>query len=143
MKKIMMITIAMFFAANTSVMAADAESEQEGSLKQIMQQLGSDYATLNQAILVKDFDAATEAAHAIAYHDKPSMGQRMRIMAELGTEMSDFKKADGRVHDLAIKIEAAARAHDMPLLIQTQSQMLTACMACHTSYRSRVTNLLQ
>jgi mono/diheme cytochrome c family protein/cytochrome c556 len=114
-----------------------------GTLKQIMQQLGHDYARLGHAILLENFDAAAEAAHAIAYHDKPSIGQRMKIMASLGTEMPKFKEADGKVHALAIKIEEAAKARDMPLLIQRQSQMLSACMACHETYRGRVVDLLK
>jgi len=115
MKKIMILTAAMFFAANAWAAAADKEPATDGSLKQVMQQLGGDYSSLNQAILVKDFDGAAEAAHAIAYHDKPSLGHRLKIMAELGAEMSDFKKSDEKVHDLAIKIEASASARDMPL----------------------------
>ncbi len=135
MKKIMILTVVMLLAGTT--WAGD------GSLKQIMQQLGKDYSSLNHAILLKDFDGAAQFAHAIANHDKPSMGQRLKLMGELGAEMSDFKKADGRVHDLAIKIEEAAKAKDMTLLIQRQSQLLSACMTCHASYRSRVVNLLK
>lgn len=130
MKKIILFAAAMLLATN--VYAG------ESSLKQVMQQLGSDYSDLDQAIFLEDFDAAAESAHAIAFHDKFSMEQRMKILSTLGTEMPNFKKADGKVHALAIKIEEAARAKDMGLLIQRQSQMLSACMACHTSYRSRV-----
>jgi cytochrome c556 len=114
-----------------------------GTLKQIMQQLGHDYARLGHAILLENFDAAAKAAHAIAYHDKPSMMQRMKIMASLRTEMPKFKEADGKVHALAIKIEEAAKARDMPQLIQRHSRMLSACMACHMPYRGKVISLKQ
>jgi cytochrome c556 len=135
MKKIVLFIAAMLLATNSYA--------EDGSLKEVMQQLGSDYSDLGDAILWEDFDAAAEAAHAIAYHDKPSMGQRMKILGTLGTEMPEFKKADGKVHELAIKIEEAAMAKDMPMLIQHQSRMLTACMACHTTYRSRVIKALK
>jgi len=117
-------------------------SASDGSLKQIMQQLGKDYSSLNQAILIKDFESAAGAAHAIAYHDTPSLGQRIKIMAVLRTDMAEFKEADGRVHDLAIQVEKAAKAKDMPSLIKYQSEMFNACMACHTNHRSRVAGLL-
>ncbi|MDT8376115.1 MAG: hypothetical protein RQ867_05160 [Mariprofundaceae bacterium] len=123
--------------------ALAGEPAVDGSLKQIMQQLGTDYSRLNHAILLEDFDAAAEAADAIAVHGKPSMGQRMKIMASLGTDMAAFKKADGAVHDLAVRVKEAAGTADMPLLIQHQSQLLSACMACHTTYRSRVAALLK
>jgi len=129
---------------NQPVVTAKPVTEaSDGSLRQIMQQLGRDFDSLNQAILREDFAGAEAAAHAIGFHDKPSMGQRMKLMSSLGTEMKNFKKADGVVHGLAIKLEAAAKAKDMPLLIQHQSQILSACMACHTSYRSRVVDLLK
>lgn len=153
MKKIIILSAAMLISANvwaadivttekTTQVQAGSEAS-DGSLKQIMQQLGRDFDSLNQAILREDFAGAETAAHAIGFHDKPSMVQRMKLMSSLGTEMKSFKKADGVVHGLAIKLEAAAKARDMPLLIKHQSQMLSACMACHTSYRSRVVNLLK
>ncbi len=114
-----------------------------GSLKAIMQQLGLDYAAVDDAILREDFDAAAEAAHGIAFHETPSMGTKMKLMASLRTEMKDFKKADGKVHHLALDIEKAAQAKDMKALIAKQSQMLSACMACHTSYRSRIIEILK
>jgi len=153
MKKMIILSAVMLISANAwasdiattdKVTQVQAGSEvSDGSLKQIMQQLGRDYDTLNQAILREDFAGAETAAHAIGFHDKPSVKQRMKLAGELGSEMKNFKKADGVVHGLAIKLEAAAKAKDMPLLIQHQSQMLSACMACHTSYRSRVVNLLK
>ncbi len=115
---------------------------EEGSLKAIMQQLGIDYVALESAILLQDFDAAAKAAHAIAFHDTPSFGTKMKLMANLRSDMPKFKEADDKVHTLAVETEAAAKAKDMKALIAKQSQMLGACMACHTSYRSRVIEVL-
>jgi len=121
----------------------DASAAEAGTLKSIMQQLGEDYAALDRAILMQDFDGAGMAAHHIAYHEKPSMFQKMKVIAALGAEMPAFKQADGKVHSLAVEIEQAAKAKDLPLLIQGQSGLLSACMACHTAYRVRVQNMLQ
>jgi len=120
-------------------MVAPKEGE---SLRVIMQQLGVDYAVLNDAILSEDFAGTATAAHAIAFHDTPSLGTKMKLMASLRSEMSDFKSADDKVHNLALDIEKAAKAKDMKTLIAKQSQMLSACMACHTSYRSRIMDIL-
>ncbi len=114
-----------------------------GSLKAIMQQLGVDYTALESAILLQDFDAAGKAAHAMAFHDTPSLGTKMKLMANLRTDMSKFKEADDKVHTLAVETEAAAKAKNMKVLIAKQSQMLSACMACHTSYRSRIIEILK
>lgn len=124
-----------------AAVAPAAEKAEEGSLRQVMQQLGRDYAAMNRAILLEDFDGAAESARAIAYHDTPSMGQRLKIMAALKAEMPNFKEADERLHRLAVAVEEAARAGDMERMIRHQSQMLAACMSCHRPYRSRVVNL--
>jgi len=42
-----------------------------------------------------------------------------------------------------VDIEKAAKAKNMKTLIAKQSQMLKACMACHTTYRSRVIEMLK
>lgn len=141
LRKITLISLTASVLIAMNVWAAEPASD--GSLKQIMQQLGKDYSNLNHAILMEDFDGVAGAAHAIAYHDKPSLGQRMKVLGALGSEMSEFKKADEKVHDLATRVEEAAKAKDMPLLMQRQSQMLAACMSCHTSYRSRIVNLME
>jgi hypothetical protein len=121
---------------NTSITA------EEGSLKAIMQQLGMDYAAVDEAILKEDLDAVAVAAHGIAFHDTPSLGTKMKLMGSLRSEMKGFKVADEKVHHLALDIEKAAKAEDMKTVIAKQSQMLSACMACHTSFRSRVISIL-
>ncbi len=124
-------------ARNTNITA------EEGSLKAIMQQLGMDYAAVDEAILKEDLDAVAVAAHGIAFHDTPSLGTKMKLMGSLRSEMKGFKAADGKVHHLALDIEKAAKAKDMKTVIAKQSQMLSACMACHTSYRSRIIDILK
>ncbi|HID37197.1 MAG TPA: c-type cytochrome [Ghiorsea sp.] len=116
---------------------------EEGSLKAIMQQLGLDYVALESAILLQDFDAAAKAAHAMAFHDTPSFGTKMKLMASLRSDMPKFKEADDKVHNLAVEIESTAKAKDMKTMIAKQSLMLSACMACHTSYRSRIIEILK
>ena len=130
-------------AREPETQAPTAAPAEAGTLKSVMQQLGRDYAALDHAVLVGDFAAAAVAAEHIANHEKPSMFQRMKIMAVLRTEMSAFKQADDKVHQLAMAIKQAAEKKDMSLLIQRQSGMLSACMACHTAYRSKIKDILK
>ncbi len=120
-------------------------SDKGGSatLRRIMRDLGSDYAALNDAILKEDFALAAEAAGRIARHPRPGMGERMRLMRALGDEIRGFKAADRKVHKLALEVEDAAKRRDMKALIERQSRMLGACMACHVGYRARVVEILR
>ena len=122
---------------------ASGASVKQSSLKAIMQQLGKDYAAIDAAILSEDFASAEQAAHGIAFHDEIPMATKMKLKKNLGSEMKSFKKADEKVHHLAHEIEQAAKAKDIQALIAKQSQMLGACMACHTSYRSRIIGILK
>jgi len=139
MKKTILLAATSLLLASHAY-AADVE---EGTFKSVMQQLGESYASLNQAILMNDFERAAQAANRIAHHDKPSMFQKMKIMGGLRSDMPNFKKNNDKVHQLALEIESAAKSKDMPLLINKQSDMLKACMACHTTYRSRVIDILK
>ena len=121
-------------------MQGQAEGE---SLRVIMQQLHIDYAALNAAVFSEDYETAAEAAYNIAYHDKIPMATKMKLKASMGKEMKTFKQMDMKVHHLALDIYKAAEAKDMKALVAKQSQMLSACMACHTSYRSRVIDILR
>ncbi|MBL1351929.1 MAG: cytochrome c [Zetaproteobacteria bacterium] len=148
-KTLALLTISL--CCTTTVLASDQSSQdpaishiaEEGTLKVVMQHLGQDYAALNQAILVEDFEQAAQSAHKIAYHDEPSMWQKMKIMGSLRTEVPDFKKTDEKVHQLALNIEKEAKAKNMNGLIQQQSNMLSACMSCHSTYRQRIIKILQ
>jgi len=139
MKKTILLAVVSLLLASHAY-AADTE---EVTLKSVMQQLGASYSSLNQAILIEDFDRAAQAANRIAHHDKPSIFQKMKIMAGLQTDMPSFKKADDKVHKLALGIEKSAKAKNIPRLIQQQSNMLSACMACHTTYKNRVIEILK
>ena len=113
------------------------------SLKAIMQQLDRDYNKLTYAILLADFDSAAEAANGVANHDKAPMAQKKKLKQALGEKMKGFKQADMKVHALAMSIKKAAKAKDMQTLIQRHSQMLGACMSCHSTYRSKALQILK
>ncbi len=127
----------------TSFNAVADETPKTITLKAVMQQLVSNYNTLNYAILMEDFSTIEAAAHNISDHDKPDLSQRKKIMKGLKAGMAGFKQADSKVHDLAVQIEEAAKAKNMSLLIEQQAKMLNACMNCHTQYREEVTKLLK
>jgi len=138
MKRTLLLVGASLLFASSAYATSD-----EGTFKSVMQKLGGNYNMLNQAILMEDYDRAAKAANKIANHDKPSMSQRMKVMSTLAMDMPNFKKADGKVHKLALQIEKSAKAKDMKMLIQQQSQMLKACMACHTTYRRKLIDVLK
>ncbi len=115
----------------------------EMTMKQVMQQLHTDFTRLNDAILMDDMQAAAVAAHGIANHAPPALSRRQQIKKALGTSMADFKAADMVVHGLAVKIAKAATAGDRDAVIRHQSAMLGACSGCHNRFRAQVSALFK
>ncbi len=108
------------------------------SLREVMQQLGQDLQQLQAALVDLDFPAVAAAATTIADHPTPSMRERGRVISTLGSDMGHFKAADGRVHDDAVALAAAATAGDAARSRELHRDLVAGCMACHAEFRDRL-----
>ena len=123
-------------------LCASADSATDTDLKTIMQDLRSDAALILDGLLIDDYDAIANAALKIADHPKIPPGQVALVVAELGSEMAAFKQFDTAVHDLSLAIQSAALEKDRGRAIASYQQMVGACLACHASFRQRVSTVL-
>lgn len=112
--------------------------EGDASLRQVMQGLGQEMCRLNGAILKEDFTQAAVSAQAIAEHPRPPLGERLRIMAELGSDMPRFKRGDDAVHDSAMALKAAAERKEPAAVLEHYLHLMAGCVECHNSFRARV-----
>lgn len=123
-------------------MTARADTDSDTDLKKIMQDLQSDSALVVQGLLIDDFDTVADAAARIANHPRIPPEQVALVAAELGTEMPAFKQLDTLVHNLALSIGAAAQEGDSNSIAANYTRMLDGCLACHASYKQRVSEVL-
>jgi cytochrome c556 len=123
-------------------MTARADTDSDTDLKKIMQDLQSDSALVVQGLLMDDFDTVADAAARIANHPRIPPEQVALIAAELGAQMPAFKQFDTLVHNLALSIGAAAQEGDSASIAANYSRMLHGCLACHASYKQRVSEVL-
>ena len=114
----------------------------EPNLQEIMQGLRTDVAEVTDGLLTDDFTKVAHGADGIANHARIPSEQIQRVATELGPEMATFKQFDNSVHDLALSIMAAAEEKDLNTAIADYQAMLTACFACHASYKDRVALVL-
>ena len=119
-----------------------ADSDAPSDLKQIMQALRDDSVLILNGLLVDDFDMVAEAAAQIADHPQIPAKQIALVAAELGEEMGAFKQYDTIVHDLSLAIRSAALENNRSRAITNYQQMINNCLACHSSYRQRVADVL-
>ena len=108
-------------------------------LKEIMQALRNNLVDISDGLLTDDFEKIAHGADAIADHPRIPPWQVKLVAAELGPEMAAFKGLDTVVHDLSLEIRAAATAHNRDGAIAAYQQLLEGCLACHSSYKARLT----
>ncbi len=70
------------------------------------------------------------------------MEQRKKIMATLGADAVDFRAADKRVHDNALKLVDAARTEQLPAVVERYQRLVDGCIVCHSRFRDRLRPVL-
>ena len=133
-----LLPVLVLFISSTAFPNADGEI----GLKKIMQDLQSDSALIVEGLLVENFETIDDAARRIANHPRIPPPQVALVAAELGSEMPNFKRLDTLVHDLALSIGDAAQEADAASIADNYKRMLDGCLACHASYRQRVSKVL-
>ena len=118
-------------------MSADAQSLQE-----IMQGLRNNLVEISDGLLTDDFTKVAQGAKSIAEHPRIAPAEVKLVAAALGPEMAAFKQLDTLVHDLALEINAAAKALDRDAAVSGFQRMTKGCLDCHSTYKERVVRAL-
>ena len=115
--------------------AGDADAAKPLELRRIMQTLGKDMQAVTDGISREDWDLVAKTAPRIADHPQPSMGERMRIMAFIGSDVGKFKQYDKRTHEAARALGQAAIRGDGQAVISSFATLQSTCLGCHQQFR--------
>ena len=126
-----------------NVLATSAHAKDPETFQELMKYMGEQYTQVVDGILKQDYDQIDKAANIIAFHPEPSLTQRMKIIAKLGTNFLDFKSWDDKVHLSAVALSQAAKTKDQQAILEQNSQVLKNCTSCHDKYRDIVKSLRQ
>lgn len=124
---------------STCTIAAPME---EPNLKEIMQDLRNNMVEIADGLFADDFDRIANGAMGIAQHARIPASQVTLVADELGPEMGAFKMFDEEVHGLSVSMTAAAREHDRDAVIVSYQRMVEGCLACHRTFKDRVSKVL-
>ncbi len=105
-------------------------------LQNMMRQLGHDMQAATGAISREDWPAVVGLAPNIANHPQPSLSEKMRIFAWLGTDAARFREFDAAVHKAAVSMGEAAERGDGQAVIHEFSLIQQSCLACHRRFRN-------
>tara|TARA_R100001369_G_scaffold38512_3_gene64321 strand:- start:1455 stop:2048 length:594 start_codon:yes stop_codon:yes gene_type:complete len=114
---------------------AQRNSNEPLMLRGIMQNLSTDMQQITGAMAMEDWQQVAQAATRVADHPQPTMSERLRIMAFLGTDAAIFKGYDQRVHTAAMKLAEAARREEGGAAIKAFAEVQSNCLGCHQTFR--------
>lgn len=115
--------------------AASAGASEPLALQKIMKDLGRDMQAITDGISREDWELVAKTAPLIADHPQPPLGEKMRILSFVGSDVGKYKGHDGRTHDAALALAKAARLKDAPGAIAAFASLQTACHDCHQAFR--------
>ena len=120
--------------------AAVSDSTSRGGLPllTIMQQLSADMSGFTYALWLEDYQQMAAYADDIVKHPNMTPEEVQRIKAELGSEMDGFLAADSVVHHGALRLQEAAEARDLDLILKRLNELQRGCVSCHTQYREQL-----
>lgn len=104
-------------------------------LRKIMKDLGKDMQTVTDGISREDWALVARVAPRIADHPQPPVGEKMRILAFIGSDVGKFKGFDEQTHKAAKAMQAAAERGDGKAVIASFANLQNSCLGCHQSYR--------
>lgn len=119
--------------------APPASPAPAGDLATIMVDLGLRMTEAQTGLWSDDLAAIQRAATAVANHPRVSAEERQRVQAALGADFAGFAKADHAVHEGALRLAEASAAGDADATVKALGALQADCVACHTSYRARLT----
>ena len=121
------------------VHAQAAEPDKPMALRGVMEKLGQDMQAVTGAISTEDWAMVVELAPKIAHHAAPPLGEKMRILAWVGSDAGKFRGFDGQVKDAANAMGEAAMRSDGQAVISAFSEVQRSCLSCHQGFRESFT----
>ncbi len=132
------LTVGLFVVLSGAVevpRAQAAQPEQPMALRGVMKKLGQDMQAVTGAIATEDWAVVAELAPKIARHAAPPLGEKMRILAWVGSDAGKFRAFDAQVHDAANAMGEAATRGDGQAVINAFSRVQQSCLSCHQGFR--------
>jgi len=120
--------------STVSTMAEDAAPEAL-ALQKIMADLGEAIQAVTDGISREDWSLVKTSAASIAVHPTPPLSEKARLLAYMGTNMSQFKAHDNKTHLAAVELGKRAEEKDGVQVIVAFAELQQTCLNCHQRFR--------
>lgn len=132
MKKQLICGIALTLA----LLAASAQAAEPLAFQGVMKVLGKHMQTITAAIANEDWVLVAQTASLIAAHPQPSVTEKARIFAYIGSNMGKFKNFDMQTHEAAHELAHAAEEKNGLQIINAFQKLQAGCLGCHQNFRA-------
>ena len=132
--------VAVLSTTPTLAQAQAPKQEHKLTLRVIMQELGTEYLRLTNALLVDDFKGLEESAKAIQTHPLPDEIV-VAIKNKLGRNFRAFERADEQSHQRAADLVKRAAAKDISGSTKAFGGIVDGCVSCHKQFRAPLRSL--
>jgi hypothetical protein len=107
------------------------------TLRQVMQEILSDYHSIVAAIVVDHAEQAAESARRLANHRLPEEGMLPYLPLDKITSetLAVLPAMNAVVEGNAVKLAEAAEQRDMATAARLLGDIATGCVACHQIFR--------
>lgn len=127
----------LFTVTGLFIAATDVHAAEPLALQKIMKELGRNMRVVADGISREDWELVARTAPLIADHPQPPLGEKMRVMGLVGSDMGRFKSHDRKTHGAARALDKAVRLKDGPGVITAFATLQGACHDCHRAFRKR------
>ena len=132
--------VAVLSTTPTLAQAHAPKQEHKLTLRVIMQELGTEYLRLTNALLVDDFKGLEESAKAIQTHPLPDEIV-VAIKKKLGRNFRAFERADEQSHQRAADLVKRAAAKDISGSAKAFGGIVDGCVSCYKQFRAPLRSL--
>lgn len=117
--------------------ATHSRRAKEATLRQVMDEILSDYQSIASALATDNAEQASEAARRLANHRIPKGGLLAYFPLDKvnNNDLAVLPAMNAAVEGSALKLADAADAGDMPKAATYMSEVMTGCVACHQKFR--------
>jgi hypothetical protein len=129
------LTLGVTLAGFGVVRASAGEPAKPMILRSVMQQLDRDMQAATAAIAREGWPKVVELAPKIGNHPAPPLGEKLRILAWLGTDAGKFRGYDTEVREASAAMGEAATRGDGQAVIAGFAKVQQGCLGCHQAFR--------
>lgn len=106
-------------------------------LEKVMKEQAKNMQLIAGGIAREDYEQVVKASLAVIDPPHPSstLGEKLKLMGFLGSNIGRFKDLDGNTKDRAATLARIARSQNGEATIAAFQRLQMSCLACHSEFR--------